>query len=69
MCFRQFDEFITWEINRMEEIIMLSKGTLDMIFLHILHKVSKKDDKVDLNESSTKYTKTYLNSIILPFQS
>ena len=31
-----FDEFITCEINRMVEIIILSKGTLDMIFLHIL---------------------------------
>ena len=27
-------------------------------------KVSKKDDKVDLNELSTKYTKIYLNSNI-----
>ena len=31
-----FDEFITCKINRMEEIIILSKGTLDMIFLQIL---------------------------------
>ena len=31
-------------------------------------KVSKKDDKVDLNELSTKYTKIYLNSNILSFQ-
>ena len=31
-------------------------------------KVSKKDDKVDLNESSTKYTKIYLNSNISSFQ-
>ena len=31
-------------------------------------KVSKKDDKVDLNDSSTKYTKIYLNSNILSFQ-
>jgi len=31
---------------------------------HPIDKVSKKDDKVDLNESSTKYTKIYLNSNI-----
>ena len=31
-------------------------------------KVSKKDDKVDLNESSAKYTKIYLNSNISSFQ-
>ena len=30
----------------------------------IFCKVSKKDDKVDLNELSTKYTKIYLNSNI-----
>ena len=41
------------------------------IFNHLQYgfcKVSKKDDKVDLNESSTKYTKIYLNSNISSFQ-
>ena len=35
---------------------------------HSFDKVSKKDDKVDLNELSTKYTKIHLNSNILSFQ-
>ena len=32
--------------------------------IFVILKVSKKDDKVDLNDSSTKYTKIYLNSNI-----
>ena len=48
---------------------VLARFLVIVIVVMMVTKVSKKDDKVDFNESSTKNIKINLNSNISPFQS